>query len=142
MRLFDSQIGILKVIRTLLLIALTAAIFNLMIAAASASGGGEELRRIDTSNVNKPTDINTIGETGGEAGHGTDSTEEGSHEEESEEAEDGHGGEEKAGENEGEEVHHAAWMIPGWQSIFSVLAVVYFGLMVTFLPRLMAKEEH
>jgi len=33
------------------------------------------------------------------------------------------------------------WMFPGWQTLFAALAVGYYALMVTFLPKIMAKEE-
>ncbi len=63
------------------------------------------------------------------------------HAEEGKDAEEGAGEHGEEGEEGEEEVHHPAWMIPGWQSIFTILAVVYFALGVTILPRIMAKEE-
>ena len=33
------------------------------------------------------------------------------------------------------------WMFPGWQTFFAALAVGYYALMLTFLPKVMAKEE-
>jgi hypothetical protein len=45
-------------------------------------------------------------------------------------------------EAEGKE-KEPSWKIPGWQSIFTALAVVFYGLMLTVLPKIMAKEvEH
>jgi len=80
-----------------------------------------EPRRIDTSNILKPTDIEAIG----------------SEKDKGEQEE--HGEEEEHG---GEEEHHPAWMFPGWQTVFAILAVGYFVLAVTYLPKIMAKEEH
>ena len=126
-----------------------------LIAVAQASS---EARRIDTENVVKSTDIFEQGaknqdgkkgsgkvETDGDHGQPEESEPEN---EESEphgkETESDSAGDESGEEHEEEEeeVHHPAWMIPGWQSIFTVLAVGYFALGVTFLPKIMAKEEH
>lgn len=45
---------------------------------------------------------------------------------------------------EGEEKEEEpSWKIPGWQSIFTALAVAFYALMLTVLPKIMAKEvEH
>lgn len=110
---------------------------------AAASVEGEELRRIDTSNVNDAHEVKGVGVQEEEADYLE--AEAAGYGEESggvEEAAAGENGEEAIGE-EGEGGGHApAWMVPGWQSIFTVLAVVYFGLGVTLLPFIMAKEEH
>ena len=105
---------------------------------AAASIEGEELRRIDTGDVNDTHDVKAVGAHEEEAEAADYGEESGG----VEEAAAGEHGEEAIGE-EGEGGGHApAWMIPGWQSIFAVLAVVYFGLGVTLLPFIMAKEEH
>lgn len=116
-------------------------------ATVAVASGGDELRRIDTSNVNDSHEVKEVGaheeevddhvEEADELGVPTDD-----HETDTEEAVAG-GHEEEASGEEGEEGgHHVAWMVPGWQSVFTVLAVVYFGLGVTLLPFIMAKEEH
>lgn len=48
---------------------------------------------------------------------------------------------EKGAHEEESKEEEASWKIPGWQSIFTALAVLFYGLMVTFLPKIMAKEE-
>lgn len=49
---------------------------------------------------------------------------------------------EEKGEVE-EKEEEPSWKIPGWQSIFTALAVVFYALMLTVLPKIMAKEvEH
>ncbi len=146
-----------KKIVTILLGALIS--WVLLIAVAQAS---TDVRRIDTENVVKSTDIHEQGtksEDDATDSHETEADSEHSQPEES----DSHGKENEAQDKEAEsngdeteshsagsasdtehegEVHHPAWMIPGWQSIFTVLAVGYFALGVTFLPKIMAKEEH
>lgn len=127
-------------------------------AATVAVASVGELRRIDTSNVNDSHEVKEVGaheeevddhtEEADEPGvptddHETDAEEAvaGGNDEEASGEEGGH--EEEAAGEEGEEGgHHVAWMVPGWQSVFTVLAVVYFGLGVTLLPFIMAKEEH
>lgn len=115
-------------------VGLTLSILTVVsVSMAWASEGGAEPRRIDTANVDKPSDIKPVGEDEAPVEHG------GAVEEE-------HGApteEEHGAAAEGEESGHSpAWMIPGWQSIFTALAVIYFSLGVTLLPRIMAKEEH
>lgn len=162
------------VLRLAILSAAVVLLFALSATAAGASVGEAELRRVDTANVNEPTDIKAVSDRGdeddahkddeGDAGIGADEHGEddgakdeaddhadeaaaapdehdsGTEEPESEAAAGEHG--EEAASGEEKEVHHPAWMIPGWQSIFTVLAVVYFALGVTLLPHVMAKEEH
>ncbi len=116
-------------------------------AATVAVASVGELRRIDTGNVNDSHDVKEVGaheeETGDQAEEADDQgAPSGDHEADVEEAVAG-GNEEEASGEEGEEGgHQVAWMVPGWQSVFTVLAVVYFGLGVTLLPFIMAKEEH
>lgn len=115
--------------------------------AWASSEGGEAPRRINTGNVNDAHEIVPIGEAAheGEVKALEEPKDgEGSHDPKgpaTEEGKAGHG--DDAGGGEGaEEAHHPAWMIPGWQSIFTLFAVAYFALAVTILPRIMAKEEH
>ncbi len=172
-----------------LVVVLAVAIMSAVITATAWAV--PELRRIETGNINKPTDIHAIGGSGShdkkglgsEEEHDMEEKESDEHKEDSDEhdgaasdheeedgrgeedshdaeeeeddaaadhgEEDDHGGavteehgEEAGGGEHGGEAHHPAWMIPGWQSIFSALAVVYFGLALKFLPKIMAKEEH
>jgi hypothetical protein len=106
--------------RGLLLILLTVIIVNLGVAGVLAAGGEKGPRRIDTANVVNSTDIKDIEkkETGA--------------------AEKGHKPEKKGEKEEA----HPAWMVPGWQAGFALLAVGYFAFAVTVLPRFVAKEEH
>jgi len=119
-----------------------------LIAAAAASDLPSDVRRIDTENVVKNTDIH---EQGTENQHETEDSlkdEADSENGQSEESEshgeetESHGAESESDGEHAEEGHHPAWMIPGWQSIFTLLAVGYFALGVTFLPKIIAKEEH
>lgn len=156
-----------RAIVSLVVVLAVAIMFAVITATAWAV---PELRRIETGNINKPTDIHAIGGSGShdkkglgsEEEHDTEEKESDEHKEDSRDAEeeeddaaadhgeeDDHGGavteehgEEAGGGEHGGEVHHPAWMIPGWQSIFSALAVVYFGLALKFLPKIMAREEH
>jgi hypothetical protein len=122
-----------------IIVLLTAVMIVLITATAVEASEGEALRRIDTSNVNKVTDVRAIGEHEA-AEHEAEVGEESAPETEvaSHEAVGG----EQSGESEHEEEHHPSWQITGWQSIFTVLAAIYFGLGVTLLPHIMAKEEH
>jgi hypothetical protein len=107
--------------RGLSLILLTVIIVNLGVASVLAAGGEKGPRRIDTANVVNSTDIKDIEKKepgAAEKGHAT----------------------EKKGEKA--EEHHPAWMVPGWQAGFALLAVGYFAFAVTVLPRFVAKEEH
>lgn len=122
------------------LIIMALALNMLAVTALASSEGAEAPRRIDTSDVNSSADIRALGEGAAEEGHEAqaEAPEEG-HGEVKAEGEAGHG----AVEGEAtEEAHHPAWMIPGWQTIFTILAVAYFALAVAVLPRVMAKEEH
>jgi len=60
---------------------------------------------------------------------------------EGEAAEEGHEGEE--GEHGGEEEHEEPWFmeIPGWQSVFTVLAIIYFAAIVTFVPKVLTDKS-
>ena len=185
-----AAFGSKKLNRAMVSLVVLLAVVIMFAVITATAWAVPELRRIETGNINKPTDIHAIGgsdshdkkELGSEEEHGTeeesdehkeDSDEhekedehedenegaESDHEEDSHDAEeddsaadhgeeDDHGGavteehgEEDGGGEHGGEVHHPAWMIPGWQSIFAAIAVVYFGLALKFLPKIMAKEE-
>lgn len=122
---------------------------SLLVFSAAAVAAASELRRIDTGDVNDAhAAVKAVGALDEELeDHGVEETVVDEHGEEiegehAEEAEGGHA-EEAEGEAAEEGGHHApAWMVPGWQTIFTVLGVVYFGLGVTLLPFIMAKEDH
>ena len=98
--------------RLLLIAAATLLLLNAVALVATASEEGN--RRVDTGNVVK-------------ADQG-----EGEHEA---------GGEEKAAAEGEKEAHQPAWMFTGWQTVFTILAVLYYAIAVKILPLIMAKEE-
>ncbi len=114
---------------------------SLLVFSAAAVAAASELRRIDTGDVNAAhAAVKAVGALDEELDdHGVEETAVDEHAEEVE----GEHAEEVEGEHAEEGGHHApAWMVPGWQTIFTVLGVVYFGLGVTLLPFIMAKEDH
>ncbi len=128
-------------------VLLAVSLLILSVATVAVASGGDELRRIDTGNVNDSHEVKEVGAHEEEADDHAEDADDHSvpsddHETDAEEAVAG-GNDEEVSDEEGEEGgHHVAWMVPGWQSVFTVLAVVYFGLGVTLLPFIMAKEEH
>jgi hypothetical protein len=106
--------------RGLLLVLLTITIINLAAVGALAAPAESGPRRIDTANIVKSTDVKELGAADKSA------------------AKIG----ETAKKGETAKAGHPAWMVPGWQAVFALLAVGYFALAVTVLPRFVAKEEH
>ena len=89
-----------------------------------------EPRKIDTGNVTKFSEVEApAGETGAK-GKEKLGKEKALREGEAEETG-------KAGAEE----HVPVWMFPGWQTVFALLAVGYYAFMLTYLPKIMAKEE-
>lgn len=133
-----------KTSRTGQTVAVALIALILLAVVSTAAWAVPEPRKIDTGNVTKFEEPAEAGAEGGhekpaEEGHEgkveeskPDSLSEGKGIREGEAEEQGH---------EGEEEHVPVWMIPGWQTIFALLAVGYYAFMVTYLPKIMAKEE-
>lgn len=99
--------------RLLLIAVATLLLLNAVALVAAASG--EENRRVDTSNVVEADQGESRHETGGDKREGAAEVE--------------------------KEAHHPVWMFTGWQTVFTILAVLYYAIAVKILPLIMAKEE-
>lgn len=115
---------------------IVAVMLAFFVVTTTAAWAVPEPRKIDTKNVTK---FEEPAEAGAEGGHEgkieegkPDSLSEKKAIEEGEFEEEGH---------EGEEEHVPVWMFPGWQTVFALLGVGYYAFMLTYLPKIMAKEE-
>ena len=118
--------------RSIRLLLIMAAMVVALAALTTVAWAVPEIRRIDTRNVTKfeePAEVGGLRES---------------------KAPEGKKAQRKKALAEGEadlpgeagaEEFKPVWMFQGWQTFFAALAVGYYAFMLTFLPKIMAKEE-